>query len=39
MTQEEVLKGGNVNHIVRKENTVLPPLVIGARVFMSYLSI
>lgn len=25
MTQEEVLTGGNVNHIVRKENTVLRP--------------
>ncbi len=25
MTQEEVLKGGNVNHVVRKENTVLRP--------------
>lgn len=25
MTQEEVLRGGNVNHIVRKENTVLRP--------------
>jgi len=23
VTQEEVLKGGNVNHIVRKEDTVL----------------
>ncbi|MET3849077.1 MULTISPECIES: aminoglycoside phosphotransferase family protein [unclassified Paenibacillus] len=25
MTQEEVLDGGNINHIVRKENTVLRP--------------
>ncbi|WP_407669622.1 hypothetical protein [Paenibacillus kobensis] len=25
MTSEEVLKGGNVNHIVRKDNTVLRP--------------
>ncbi|MFD1954584.1 hypothetical protein ACFSL6_10525 [Paenibacillus thailandensis] len=25
MSQEEVLKGGNVNHIIRKENTVLRP--------------
>lgn len=25
MTQEEVLKGGNVNHIIRKENMVLRP--------------
>ncbi|ANY67264.1 aminoglycoside phosphotransferase [Paenibacillus sp. BIHB 4019] len=25
MTEEEVLRGGNVNHIIRKENTVLRP--------------
>ncbi|MBW7477202.1 hypothetical protein K0T92_21020 [Paenibacillus oenotherae] len=26
MTQEEVLEGGNMNHIVRRANTVLRPI-------------